>query len=165
MTNPRLQTAMDEVKSTYKEVIAIGNEMIAHYTGQADSEIKFLLENIDSLSNEMIRNSLLKISLVSYSFSEVKEKSALKADIAETLRKEKYANEFLLAEGSVATKDNTATIATSGEIVTDLLFSYVSSALKTKLDEQHRVVDTLKSVLISRQSEAKLLSVTESENE
>lgn len=165
MTNPRLQTALDEVKSTYKEVIAIGNEMIAHYTGQADSEIKFLLDNIDSLSNEMVRNSLLKISLVSYSFSEVKEKSALKADIAETLRKEKYANEFLSAEGSVAAKDNIATVATSGEIVADLLFSYVSAALKTKLDEQHRVVDTLKSILISRQSEAKLLSMTESENE
>ena len=161
----RIRETLGTTDSTYKEIISIGNDMVSIYSKDANAEVDYLLKNVDNLSNEEIRKSLLKLSLTAYSFSEVKEKSSLKADIAETLRKERYATEFTKAEGSVALKDTKATLNSSEELLAEMLYSYVANALKTKLDQVHRVVDTLKSILISRQAEAKLLSISGNEEE
>ena len=44
----------------------------------------------------------------------------------------------------------------SENILVEAVHSMVASALKVKLDEMHRVVDALKTVTMSRMSEAKL---------
>ena len=154
-----VNAALDAVDMTYDELIGIANEISDEVLGDVNTLMQNAYDNIENLSNEAIRDTLLRLSLRSYSFSEIKEKSIFKATLAETLRKEAYATNFNATEGTVAVRENNAVIQTSAEILAEELYTLVASMFKTKLDEIHRVVDALKSVLMSRMQEAKLSSV------
>lgn len=154
-----VNAALDTVDMTYSELIDIANNILDDVCGDIDRMTQSAYNNIENMTNEDIRDMLLRLSLRSYSFSEIKEKSAFKATLAETLRKEAYAKNFNSTEGSVAVRDNTAIIQTSAEIIAEEIYTVTANMFKTKLDELHRIVDTLKTVLMSRLSEAKLSSI------
>lgn len=156
--NEKLQTALNNADMVYDNLVVIANEIVEDYTGDIDSIISETTSNVENLSVEQIRQLILKLSLKSFAFSSVKEKAALKAECAETLRKEAYAREFAGAEGAVAAKENLATVKISNEVLVESIYNLVSSLFKTKLDELHRVVDALKSVLMSKMQETKLMA-------
>lgn len=151
-----LQQALDNTETTYTQLVVIANDIVGSHTGDINNIISQATNNINNLTNDAIRHLVLELSLKAFSFSEIKEKAALKFECAESLRKEAYAVEYNKAEGAVAARENTATINISDEILTEAIYGLVSSLLKTKLDELHRVVDSLKTVLMSRMAEAKL---------
>ena len=159
MARITLQQALDNVEMTYQEINEIAKDIVSEFFEQADSLIREV-RDVHELDNDTIRNYMIRLSLTSYSLSEVKEKSAMKAEIAETLRKEAVARNYIEATGTASAKENEATLNSSSEMVSEALFNLVSSLFKTKADELHRVVDTLKSVLMSRNMEAKLTSNT-----
>lgn len=152
-----LQKALDNTEMMYSQLVTIANDIVDEHIAEASSLIDGIVKNVENLTNDAIRTSMLKLSLMAFSFGDIKEKSSLKAECAEALRKEAYAMEFNSTDGSVATKENTAIINTSDEILTETIYNLVASLFKNKLDEMHRVVDTLKTVLMSRVSEAKLV--------
>lgn len=157
--NINLNNAMSNVDTTYDEVIDIANDILTELTGDLDTLLHNAYENIDRLTNDSIRELLIRLSLRSYSFSPIKDKSAFKATLAEVLRKEAYAKQFNMTEGTVAVRENTAILNTSAETVVEKIYDLTADLFKTKLDEVHRVVDTLKTVLNSRLSEARLTSI------
>lgn len=154
-----LQKALDSVEMTYSQLVEIANDIVNEHVVEVNVLIYGVTQNVENLTNDAIRESMLKLSLSAYSFSDIKEKSSLKAECAEALRKEAYATEFNGADGSVAAKESAATINTSDETLTETIYNLVASLFKAKLDEMHRVVDVLKTVLMSRVSEAKLTQV------
>ena len=156
-----LTNAMAVCDVTYNELVAVANGIIERCTLKLDEVVSTIYSGTEGISNEAVRQAMLNLSLLSYSFSEIKEKAAMKAECAEVLRKEKYAKQFNNADGSVASRENTATLNVSEEILVETIYNMVASVLKVKLDEAHRVVDTLKSVLTSRLAEAKLASVSD----
>ena len=158
-----LNQAMDKVEVTYQEVIDIANDVLTEITGDIDTLLDGVYNNVESMSNDAIRDLLLRLSLRSYSFSAIKDKSAFKATLAETIRKEAYATKFNGAEGTVAVRENTALLGTAEETVVEHIYELTASLFKTKLDEVHRVVDTLKTVLMSRLTEAKLTASIDAE--
>jgi predicted transcriptional regulator len=107
----------------------------------------------------MIRDILLKLALKSYSFAPIKDKAAFKAQLAETLRKEAYSKAFSTLEGTVAVKENNANLMISEQIIVEQIYELAADLLKTKVDETHRVIATITSVLTTRLSEAKLTQV------
>lgn len=151
--------ALDQVDSTYDELIDMANDISKEVIGDLDNMMTSAYNDIEVLTNDAIRDLMLKLSLRSYSFSEIKEKSQLKATLAETLRKEAYAKNFNSLEGTVAVRDNTAILNISAEILAEEVYTLVASIFKTKLDEIHRVISTLQTVLTTRLTEAKLTSV------
>lgn len=151
--------ALDNVDAAYGDLIDIANSLLKDVCGDIDHLVDSAYNDIQDMTNEDIRDMLLRLSLRSYSFSEIKEKSAFKAALAETLRKEAYAKNFNATDGSVAVRDNTAIINTSSEIIAEEIYTVASNMFKVKLDELHRIVDTLKTVLMSRMSEAKLSNI------
>ena len=157
--NKNIKQAMEKVEMTYQEVIGISNDIVDEMTGDITALVESTYSNIENLTNEDIRQLLLRLALRSYSFGEIKDKSAFKAALAETLRKEAYAVQFNSVEGTVAAKENTATINIASEIVVEEIYGLTASLLKTRADEIHRVVDALKSVLTTRLTEAKLTSI------
>ena len=157
--NQNVTKALDNIDMTYNELIDIANDICLDVVGDINELINRAYDNIENLSNDYIRQLLLKLSLRSYSFSEIKEKSLFKATLGETLRKEAYAKSFNSTEGTVAVRENTSIINTSSEILAEELYGLVANMFKTKVDEIHRVVDSLKSVLMSRMQEAKLSNV------
>ena len=151
--------ALEDVDTTYNELIEFANEIFEATCSELNYTIESAYNNIETLSNDMLRDLMMKLSLKAYSFSEIKEKSAFKATLAETIRKNSYAQKFNETEGTVAVRENTAILQSSYEILAEEIHNLVSSMLKTKLDEIHRVVSTVQTVLMTRMQEAKLSSV------
>lgn len=156
MARPSLNDALANVESTYGEVVEIANDMLSDIFNPINNLVDEIREAGAGISAEALRDYMVRLQLRSYEISDIKEKSALKAECAEALRKEKYARTFNAAEGTAGVKDNTALLAASEEIIVEALYNLVASLLKTKLDEVHRLIDTLKSILMSKMQEAKL---------
>ena len=162
---PELEKALNAVEMTYKDIVEIADELVADYTKGLDNLIKSVEDRIDKISNDEIREIMLRLSIKAYSFGDVKEKSAIKAECAEIVRKEAYAVSFNSAEGSVAAKDNTSTLKVSNEIESECLYNLVANLFKIKLDETRRLIDTLKTILMSRLSEMKMSSAVDKQIE
>lgn len=157
--NQNVSKALDNIDMTYDELIDIANDTCRDVVGDLDNMMQSAYDNIENLNNESIRSLLLRLSLRSYSFAEIKEKAQFKAVLGEALRKEAYAKNFNTAEGTVAVRENLSIINTASEILAEEIYSLVANIFKIKLDETHRAVDALKSVLMSRMQEAKMASV------
>ena len=91
---PELEKALNAVEMTYKDIVEIADGLVAEYTQGLDNLIKSVEDRIDKISNDEIREIMLRLSIKAYSFGDVKEKSAIKAECAEILRKEAYAVSF-----------------------------------------------------------------------
>lgn len=152
---PGVQDALDAVEMTYADLNEVANEMTANFFEPINKIIEEL-RDVNELSNDMVRDYMIRLALNSYSLGEIKEKSALKAECAEALRKEQYAKSFREASGSAAIKENEALLGSNEQVIVEALYNLISSLFKTKLDEAHRVVAVLQSVLMSRNMEAKL---------
>lgn len=153
-----LEKALNNVELTYQDIVEIANDLVKDYTKDLDSIIANIENHIETLTNDDIRNLMLRLSIRAYSFGDVKERSAIKAECAEIIRKEAYAVSFNSAEGSVAAKDNISTLNVSNEIVSECIYTLVANLFKIKLDEIRRLIDTLKTILTSRLSEMKMSS-------
>ena len=157
--NQKLETALTTVETQYRELVNIADDFLAPTFAPIDELVKQIDTRVNSLSVDQLREYLLMLQLKAYGISEMKERAALKAELAEITQKEHFAISFNGADGSAAVKDKLATIATSAEIATEALYNLVASLLKTKLDAIHRLVDVLKSILMSRMQEAKFMNI------
>ena len=153
--NDKLQEALTNVETTYKELVEVANDILKDIIGPANKLISEISANANNLTVEQIRDSILSLQLAAYQLAEIKEKSAMKAELAEALQKEKFAVNFNSFDGSAAVKDKLALVANAPEIASSALYNLIASLLKTKLDSLYRMVDSLKSILMSRMQEAK----------
>lgn len=143
------------VNDVYKDIGKIAKKLVDEKSKVIDDLIK-TLSNVESLSDEEIRKYMLKISLESYSFSEIKEHSVMKQDCAVALMKETQANIFNSETGTAEVRRNKSITDSNAQITVNILYNSIANLMKTKLDEAHRVVNTLNSILISRAAAAKL---------
>lgn len=151
-----LSTGMQDIQVIYSYLNSQAKDMVRQYTKQIDDLIKDVKDNINSLTNEDIRRIELQLSLLAYDLGELKDKTGIAAEIAEIVQDETQADAWNTAVGNNEQRKNTAILASSKEKAVAKLYKLVASQIKTKLDEAHRVVDTLKSILISRASDRKL---------
>lgn len=152
--------ALENIDMLYSEVAEIADGIVATYTTEIEDTITAVSEHIENLSVDDLRNYILKLSILSFSFGDIKEKSTIKTECAEAIKKELYARKFNETEGTVAVRENTALIESSESVVAELVYDCVSSLFKTKSDELHRMVDALKTVLMSKMQEAKMTMLT-----
>lgn len=154
----KLDDALNAVEMTYSNLVQIANDMTCSFFEPINEIINLLNDKINSLSTDAVREYMLQLQLKAFSISEIKEKSALKAELAEALYKEKFAENFTGADGSAAVKDKLAQLSTCNEIVVETLYTLVANLFKAKLDQCHRLVDCLKSILMSRMQETKFMN-------
>ena len=154
----KLEEALQRVEMTYGELVNVANDMLAPMFTPINATVSEINATINALSIDQIRDYILKLQLKAFEISEIKEKAALKAELAETLQKEKFATSFNGFEGSAAVKEKLALIEASPETVSETLYNLVANLLKTKVDQLHRLVAALTSILMSRMSEAKFMN-------
>lgn len=157
--NAKLENALTNVETTYGELVEIANSMLKPLFDPINQLVSTINSTINALSIEQIRDYILQLQLKAFEISETKEKAALKAELAETLQKEKFAVSFNSLEGSAAVKEKLALVEASPEAVSETLYNLVANLLRTKLDQLHRLVDALKSVLMSRMQETKFMNI------
>ena len=161
----KLEEALMNVQTTYGELVEVANGMLSSIVGPVNELVAEVNSRVNAMSVDQIRDFILRLQLKAFEISEIKEKSALKAELAEALQKEKYAVEFNGADGTAAVKSNIATIAASAEVTSEALYNLIANLLKTKLDQLHRLVDALKSILMSRMQEAKFMNLGSSDED
>lgn len=151
-----LSKAISEVELTYEQIEQIANDIIKEPLDSVNQLVNEIQVNLPVMSADLLRDYMIKLQLAVFQISEIRDKAAAKAQCAEALRKEAYSTSFLTQEGTAGQKDANATIAISENIVTECLYDLVSNLVKTKIDQGLRLVDTLKSALVSRMQEAKI---------
>lgn len=151
-----LEEALNNVELTNENLVPIAKQIASKYTAKVDDIINYVIEHVNELNNDKLRCLIVDLSFNAYSLGEAKEYSLLKSEIAETLTKEANATEFNISQGTVEARRNQAMLNSSNEKLAELLSSTVAGLLKTKLDETHRIVDTLKTVITSRNTESKI---------
>ena len=161
----KLEEALMNVQTTYGELVEVANGMLSSIVGPVNELVAEVNSKVNAMSVDQIRDFILRLQLKAFEISEIKEKSALKAELAEALQKEKYAVEFNGADGTAAVKSNIATIAASAEVASEALYNLIANLLKAKLDQLHRLVDALKSILMSRMQEAKFMNLGSSDED
>lgn len=159
MTN-KLNEALKNVEMTYGQVVEIADTIIAEYFANLNNLVSTINSRINALTIDQIRDYMMELQLQAFSLGEIKEKSALKAELAAAIQKEKFAISFTGADGTAAAKDKIALIATNEEAISEALYNLVANLFKTKLDQTHRLVDVLKSILMSRMQESKYINMT-----
>ena len=157
--NAKLEAALTNVEETYGDLVEIANSMLKPMFDPINQLVSVISSTINALSIEQIRDYILQLQLKAFEISETKEKAALKAELAEALQKEKFAVSFSSLEGSAAVKEKLALVEASPEAVSETLYNLVANLLRTKLDQLHRLVDALKSVLMSRMQETKFMNI------
>jgi len=155
----KLEDALNSVETTYGDLVEIANNMLEPLFKPINELVSKLNATIHTLTIDQIRDYILDLQLKAFSISEIKEKAALKAELADAIQKERFAVSFNGLEGSAAVKDKLALVATSAETVAETLYNLVANLLKTKLDQCHRLVDAMKSILMSRMQETKFMNV------
>ena len=151
-----LNKALEAVEMTYCQIRDIADNMLAVPFEEPNRIVSFIQANIESMSIDMLRDSILRLQLAVYSLSELRDRSGIKASCAEAIRKEAYATAYVVQEGTAGVKDSNTTLAISENIVAQCLYDLVASLVKTKVDMLLRMIDSLKSILMSRMQEAKL---------
>lgn len=155
----KLSNALNNVECTYKELVEISNNILDPIVGPANTLVSTVNAQINSLSIDQIRDFILQLQLKAFELAEIKEKAAMKAELSEALQKEKFATTFNGLDGSAAVKEKIALVESSSETVSTVLYELVSSLLKSKVDQLHRLVDCLKSILMSRMQETKFMNI------
>ena len=148
----KLEDALGRVEMTYKDLVEISNEMLKPLFDPINELVGAINARVNALSIDQIRDYILQLQLKAV-------EAALKAELAEAIQKEQFAISFNGIDGSAAVKDKLALVATSAETVTETLYNLVANLLKTKLDQLHRLVDALKSILMSRMQETKFMNI------
>ena len=161
----KLEEALMNVQTTYGELVEVANGMLSSIVGPVNELVAEVNSKVNAMSVDQIRDFILRLQLKAFEISEIKEKSALKAELAEALQKEKYAVEFNGADGTAAVKSNIATIAASAEVTSEALYNLIANLLKNKVDQLHRLVDALKSILMLRMQEAKFMNLGSSDED
>ena len=159
MISEKLNAALGNVETTYKDLVDVANGMLAPMFDPINQLVSEINTKVNAMPVEQIRDYILQLQLKAFEISETKEKAALKAELAETLQKERFAISFSGLEGSAAVKEKLALVDTSAEYVSEALYNLIANLLKTKVDQLHRLVDALKSILMSRMQETKFMNV------
>lgn len=154
----KLNTALQNVEMTYSELVEIANGITKPMFDPINAIVSVISSNVNAMPIDAIRDYMLQLQLKAFEISEIKEKAALKAELADALQKEKFAISFNGADGSATVREKLAQLATSEEILTETLYNLVANLFKTKLDQLHRLTAVLTSVLMSRMSEAKFMN-------
>ena len=151
-----LNKALSEVEMTYSQIKDIADQMLSGPFEEPNRIVETIQYNIESMSIDMLRDYILRLQLAVYSLSELRDRSGIKAICAEAVKNEAYATAYVNQEGTAGVKDSNTTLAISENIIAQCLYDLVASLVKTKVDQLHRMIDSLKSILMSRMQEAKL---------
>ena len=150
-----IEQARKDCRHVYLQLQPIAKEAVEKYSKPIDTIVKEM-SKLESMTDEEIRQLMMRLSIECYFFGNYTAESSLMSDCATILQKEKNAKEYSTATGTQAEKTSIATINSMDKQAVSSLYKMVKDLMNVKLDEAHRLVNTLNSVLISRSAEKKL---------
>lgn len=152
----KIDQANNAVNEVYFQLSDAVKETVSELVKPLDEIVKELSKGINLFSNSELWDFQLRLGIEAYKLANVKEQSSLKEACAEALYKEGLAKAYAEAIGAAETKKQASILASIEKQAVSMLYTSISSLLKTKLDEAHRLVNIIQNIQISRAAEAKL---------
>lgn len=149
------EEARNEVKAVASSLAGVVDSVVKPCTAELDKLITKISTGIDKFSNNDLRDLMARISVETYYIGIAKEQSSLRDACANALYKEGMAKVYAATQGAVEAKKQQSIIDTVDKQAVSILYTTVAGLLRTKVDEAHRIVSVINSVLISRAAEAK----------
>ena len=72
--NEKLNKALCELQTNYRELVEVANDMIKDVVAPANELVDRLSSNVNNLSIDQLRDYILQLQLTAYGLSEIKEK-------------------------------------------------------------------------------------------
>ena len=145
----------------YKYIVQMADDIVNKASKPIDDIIIKLKRGFEDLSTKQLNDFMIQLSIEAYYFGSKKDHAILKQVCADTIYKESLAKSFAISTGTQANRQNQALIDNIDKQAVKLLYDCAANNMKTKLDETHRMINTLNSAIISRNAEAKLNVVRE----
>lgn len=159
-----IEKAKKKVKETYSALKPMVKEIVEKHSNYIDSIVNKIHDNFTTLTNKEIQDYMLQLQVEAYYFSERKDMALLMQECSIVTSKEAQASSFNSTVGTQTVRSNQAIIDSISEQVVTMLYNAVANSMKSKLDEVHRLINVLGSVLISRNAENKLKGAAVDEN-
>lgn len=144
-----------EVDELYKQLKDGAIESVNAMTATLDGMIKQLDSGVSTMSNSELWDMQMKLGVETYKLGIAKEQSALKSTCSDAFYKLSLAQSFCSIDGAQETKKQKSIADNIKTQAIAMLYTSASSILKMKMDEAHRIVNIIQSILISRASDAK----------
>ena len=151
-----IKNAKEKVLDVYKQLQPIVDGVVSKNAKDIDNLIKKIKTNLTTLTNKELQEFMLQLSVETYYFATIKDSAILKQECATALLNEGIANVFNSTAGTQMVRTNQATMDNLDKQTVKILYNAVANNMKSKLDEAHRMINVLSSVLISKNAEAKL---------
>ena len=152
------------VEEVYRDLVVIGDEIVAKVSKTIDKIVNDFKHNFETMSNSELSNIMLQLGIEAFYFGQRKDHALLKQACAEAIYKEGLAKSYNITTGTVANRQNQAQLDTNEKLLVKLLYDMTANLMKTKLDETHRLINVISSVIINRNAEAKLNAPSMSTN-
>ena len=78
----KLEEALMNVQTTYGELVEVANGMLSSIVGPVNELVAEVNSKVNAMSVDQIRDFILRLQLKAFEIYEIKEKSALKAELA-----------------------------------------------------------------------------------
>lgn len=160
-----IEEARKEVHEVYAQLWETMKETVNNLTAPLDLIVADLSKGINLFSNQELWDFQLRLGIEAYRLGNIKEQGSLKEACAEALYKEGLAQSYSAADGTSENKKQQSIINSMDKQVVAMLYASMSSLLKTKCDEAHRLVNILQGIQISRAAEAKTNASPRSEGD
>lgn len=118
-----------------------------------------------SLANEEIEQDLLQLTSLLYYATNASENLGIKADLAETMRKDVYNTVLISTNGTIIDKNATADASSLGEKIIQIGYQRAYNKIRAKVQMALEMQTTLKKILSNRMLELDNFSKGGSGNE
>lgn len=149
------------VEANSQLIQVIVDRLVDKYCGPLDrflGEIKPILEDTQNpITDDELESAMLKITALMYFTGDAMENLGIRADIAESVRKEAYNKAHGSAVGTVADKAVVAEVASVEESLVKSAYDRAYRKIKGKLDLASTVYSALKRVMDKRMLELRRL--------
>ena len=159
-----INEAKKQVSETYAMLKPIVKETVSKNTKELDSIVNKVKKNLTTMTNKELQDYMLQLSIETYYFSERKDMSLLMQECAVALSKGTLADIYNRTTGTQAYRNNRAIVDSMDKQTVAIIQSAIANCMKSKLDEAHRIVSVLSSVLISKNAENKLKGVRDDDS-
>ena len=158
----KVDKAKIDVKNIYGDLSPIVKDTVAKHSKEMDAiiyKIKSKTKNGSSLTSKEIKDYMMQLSIETYDFAQSKDMSILMQECAIAVSKSTQAEIFNSTAGTQAVRGNQSIVESIDKQLVAILQSAVANCMKSKLDEAHRMINTLSGILISMNAENKLKGV------
>lgn len=156
ITDIKKNQSVRDVHEIAKELRPIIDNEVKKQCAELDKIVASIPRDINSIETNEISAKALALQIELFYLAERQTNAQLYSDIAITVEKNSFAQQYDEADGTQSARQTKALLLSQESQVAKLLYGTIARRLNARIDEGHRLVKTLENIVISNRAEAKI---------